>query len=620
VKDTKQQIQELIQQKSYSKALEKLDSLDENTSWKNGLTLRCLRIAKRNKEAIELATNLLSSGTDEAETLHAIALVLNEHGQSADAIKIYEGLISKDKDNLDYLKTYASILSNSTTLDKAEEILRHILSINPSDATTYAQLGRILCRTGRVELGLSNYQRASMLEPKNVNYLQRLVYWSNYSDKTTSQSSAQLARLWAKRAFPKSTKGSDSWRFANPNKPLKIGIISSDFCKHAVSFFITPLLKHINREHFTVVAYSNVKKPDEVTENIKQYCDIWNDVSSMNDTLLAAQIGADQLDVLVDLNGHTANNKLSVFSQQIVPIQISWLGYPGTTGLDSIHYRFTDSIADPDIEQDKFYSEKLIRLPKSFLCYEPHATAPDIKIRTKGQKIRFGSFNNLAKISKTTLDAWASVLREIPESTLYIKRQQLINESAKSHLINEFSERGISKDRLILKTSKAKIEKHLDEYNEIDIALDTSPYNGTTTTLESLWMGTPVLTLTGKTHASRVSASILTAIGHEELIAVSIDEFSEKAVQLNKHNDLVKFSESIRETMSKSSLLNHQEFADDFGLAIRQKWQRSLMVNNKLSVAAMFNINKFSGNSIRRLLLKSVRSLRTNKFDEAVTY
>jgi len=515
VKYSKQQIQDLIKQKSYTEALEALGSLDDSISWKHGLTLRCLRLAKKNHEAIEFAKDLLASGTDEAETLHAIALVLNEHGQSKDAIQILEDLISKDNDNLDYLKAYASILSNSSKLDKAEETLRHILNINPSDASTYAQLGRILCRTGRVELGLSNYQRASMLEPKNVNYLQRIVYWSNYSDKTTSQSSAQLARLWAKRAFPKSTKGSDSWRYANPNKQLKIGIISSDFCKHAVSFFITPLLKHINRDHFAVIAYSNVKKPDEVTENIKQYCDVWNDISSMDDTLLAAQIGADQLDVLVDLNGHTANNKLSVFSQQIVPIQISWLGYPGTTGLDSIHYRFTDSIADPDLEQDKFYSEKLIRLPNSFLCYEPHSTAPDIKARNKSEKIRFGSFNNLAKISATTLDAWAGVLKTVPESTLYIKRQQLINESAKNHLIHEFAERGVSEDRLILKTSKAKIEQHLDEYNEIDIALDTSPYNGTTTTLESLWMGTPVLTLTGKTHASRVSASILTARGHE---------------------------------------------------------------------------------------------------------
>lgn len=572
MKYSQKQILSLIQQRSFEKALEALDSLDSDVSWKNSLTLRCLRLAKENKKALTLANELLATDTKNSETLYAISLVLNENEKSADAIKILEQIIKEEENNLDYLKTYASTLSNNAKLDKAEEVLKHILTLSPSDANIYAQLGRVLCRTGRVELGLSNYQRASMLDSTNANYLQRLVYWSNYSDKTTNQSSSQLARLWAKRAFPKSTKGSDSWRFANPNKPLKVGIISSDFCKHAVSFFITPLLKHINRDSFTVVAYSNVKKPDEVTENIKQHCDIWNDISSMNDKLLAAQIGADQLDVLIDLNGHTANNKLSVFSQHIVPIQISWLGYPGTTGLDSIHYRFTDSIADPDLEQDKYYSEELVRLPNSFLCYEPHSTAPDIKTRKKSQKVRFGSFNNLAKISPNTLDAWASVLREVPESTLYIKRQQLINESAKTHLINEFSERGISKDRLILKTSKAKIEQHLDEYNEIDIALDTSPYNGTTTTLEALWMGTPVLTLTGKTHASRVSASILTAVGQEDLIASSVDEFAQKAAELNNHTNLVKFSESIRDTMSKSSLLDHQQFADDFGLAIRQKW------------------------------------------------
>jgi len=236
-----------------------------------------------------------------------------------------------------------------------------------------------------------------------------------------------------------------------------------------------------------------------------------------------------------------------------------------------MHYRFTDNVADPNPDDDKFYSEELVRLPNSFLCYEPHATAPDIKL-TKGDTVRFGSFNNLAKISSTTFDAWAGVLNAIPGSTLYIKRQQLINDSAKNHIIQEFNKRGIDESRLILKTSKAKIEQHLAEYSEFDIALDTTPYNGTTTTLEALWMGKPVLTLTGDTHASRVSASILSQLDLGHLITHDIEGFIQEAINLGEKGILDSFSNTIREKMENSHLLNHKQFADDFCLAIRQKW------------------------------------------------
>jgi len=168
------------------------------------------------------------------------------------------------------------MLASGLTLDLAEEAFREILELNPSDAATHSQLARILCRTGRVEEGLKSFQAASMLDQNNPKYLQRLVYWSNYSDQKTPQNKSHLAKLWASRAYPKSDSGTDSWRFANPTKPLKIGFLSSDFCRHAVSFFITPLLKNINRDNFSVIAYSNVKEPDEVTESIKKHCDTWN--------------------------------------------------------------------------------------------------------------------------------------------------------------------------------------------------------------------------------------------------------------------------------------------------------------------------------------------------------
>ena len=459
-------------------------------------------------------------------------------------------------------------------LDQAETHLLEAIRISPHNSNTVAQLARIYCRTGRIDAGIRTYHQAANMEPGNTNYVRQLVYWSNYSDLHDQQSSYKLARYWAKTAFPQNEKGSNTWRTANPNKKLKIAFVSADFMAHAVSFFIIPLLKNIDRSSYAICAYSDTKVHDGITEKVKQECDFWRDSSSLNDAQLSGQIAADEIDVLIDLSGHTANNRLGVFAKHIAPIQISWLGYPSTTGLDSIHYRITDQVADPIGIADPYFSEQLIRLRNGFLCYEPLDRAPEIKSDKINKNLRFGSFNNLAKISATSLDCWAEALHAVPNSTLYLKRQQLINESAKNHLIEEFEKRGISKTRLILKTSKAKIEKHLDEYNEIDIALDTYPYNGTTTTLEALWMGVPVVSLYGNTHASRVSKSILHRLNLDELAVNSIPEFAQAVQMLSKDSDLRShIRNTLRQKMSESPLMNQQQFCNEFMGAIRKKWE-----------------------------------------------
>ena len=552
--------------------------------WKHVLEIRVLRMLKRGADALTLAEELYQNqpATKQelsSELLRYIALAFNENGRADEALKIYQKICSEDSQtSLDplLLLEYGISLSGQGLLDEAEFQLRRGCKLLPTNADFHSQLGRIYCRSGRVDRGIESYQRAAFLEPTKTQYLQRIAYWSNYSDRFSQQTNFQLARLWANNAYPKNQTGSNTWRDANPDKPLKIGFVSGDFCAHAVSFFITPLLKNIDRKQFQVIAYSDVTEPDYVTKEIQKHCDQWRDAARLNDDLLAAQMGADQLDILIDLSGHSANNRLGIFSQHIAPIQISWLGYPATTGLDSIQYRITDKIADPVSENKDYFSEKLIRLNTSFLCYEPYADSPKITTTSAQSKtaIRFGSFNNLAKISATTLDAWAGVLLAVPNSTLYIKRQQLINKNAKQFLIAELNDRGINESRLILKTSKAKIKDHLAEYNEIDIALDTSPYNGTTTTLESLWMGTPVITLKGKTHASRVSSSILHYSGLTELIADSTEEYIQIAQQLaDNRKQLARLSNSLRAKLAQSSLLDHSLFATEFTNNIRDKWQ-----------------------------------------------
>ena len=577
------EIQEHFNSGAYQRALDGLEPF-ESSPWKDTTTLRCLRamghsktlsFADKLKERIDSAQRKYPMSTSERNNqLRYIALVYAESNRASDACKIMHTLCEQSPNVAALHREYAFALSSSGQLDLAESKLITALKLQPKNASSHAQLGRIYCRTGRTDSGYNSYARAATIEPSNPTYIQRLLYWSNYSERTTQQSNYQLTQLWASKAFPNSQAGSNTWRTANPDRQLRLGIVSSDFCAHAVSFFITPLLENISRTEFQVTAYSDTRKVDHVTKSIKSLCDVWHDSSNESDAQLASKISADEIDILIDLNGHTAGNRLGVFAKHVVPLQISWLGYPSTTGLKSIGYRISDRVADPVGLNDEYFTEKLLRLPNGFLCYKPLASAPDIQPKDNREHVRFGSFNNLAKVSKLTLDCWAAALLAVPNSTLYIKRQQLINQNAADHFLEQLSIRGINKERIILKTSKAKIEQHLEEYNNIDIALDTTPYNGTTTTLEALWMGVPVVSMSGETHASRVTQSILCRLDLEHLVGKTIYEFSQRAKELaNSPDTLKELQLGLRKRMSQSPLMNQTQFAYEFGNTLRTQWR-----------------------------------------------
>ncbi len=535
-------------------------------------------------QALEFAEELKTSIDNRSENdpmtrsernnqLRYIALVYSENNKANDACEIMASLCKQSPDVAALHREYAFALSHDHQLDLAESALIRALKLEPKNAKSHAQLGRIYCRTGRTEAGYNCYARAATLEPANPSHIQRLVYWSNYLDETSQQSNYQLTQLWSKRAFP-NKQDNNTWKAADPNRQLKIAFVSADFCAHALSFFIVPLLEGLNREDFHILAYSDTKKADHVTESIKQLCDRWRDSSSIDDAQLAKQILTDQVDILVDLNGHSVGNRLGVFAKHVAPIQLSWLGYPSTTGLKSIAYRITDRITDPVGLNDEFFSEKLLRLPNGLLCYKPLEAAPDIKPNEDSDHIRFGSFNNLAKVSSLTFDCWTAALLAVPNSTLYIKRQQLSNQNSAKYFIQQFIDRGISKDRIILETSNAKFEQHLNEYNQIDIALDTTPYNGTTTTLEALWMGVPVISLMGQTHASRVTASILHRLNLSGLATKTVIEFAERAKELAQIKEtLADLRFGLRKRMRESSLMNNRQFAFEFGNTVRSQWR-----------------------------------------------
>lgn len=580
----KKEIEHSFNQGRFSAALDGLNTLSPS-AWRDTTQLRCLRSMGKHKKALALANTLhkqMGNGSPPYQTTRSernhqhryIALVFSEMGKATEACEIMQSLVEQSPNLPALRREYAYALNSDGRLDLAEKELQHALLLQPENANAHAQLARIYCRTARVQAGYDAYARASTLGPDNADYLQRLVHWSNYLPSTTQQSNYHLSRLWATKAYPTDKAANNIHRTPDPQRRLKLGLVSSDLCAHAHSFFIKPLLRGLNKQQFETIAYSTAAKEDAVTEQFKELSDDWRSCAKLSDRDLAALIRQDEIDVLLDLNGHTVGNRLGVFVDQCAPLQASWLGYPATTGLQSIGLRITDRIADPVGSNEQFSSEKLIRLPNGLLCFEPLNTSPDATPKPNDGPLRFGSFCSLAKITNLTLDSWAAALRAVPGSTLYIKRRRLTNEGTRSILFNEFKKRGIDSNRVTLQTSTATIEEHLDEYNKVDIALDTTPYNSTTTTLEALWMGVPVITLAGNLHASRISTSILHRLDLNHLSTSSVQEFGECAKALAADPEaLAKLKTGLRARLQQSPILDATKFGRDFGAALRSEWQ-----------------------------------------------
>jgi predicted O-linked N-acetylglucosamine transferase (SPINDLY family) len=295
----------------------------------------------------------------------------------------------------------------------------------------------------------------------------------------------------------------------------------------------------------------------------------------MPDAEAADLIRADEIDVLVDLAGHSNGNRLMVFARKPAPVQVTYLGYPGTTGLSAIDYRITDAFADPPGMTEGHHSEKLIRLAGCAWCYGPDSqNVPSESPATQSGVVTFGCFNNLAKVNDRTLGLWARILDAVPGSRLLLKSIGFLSMDARRRVRESLcSQSGIGEERLDIRGPEDSHESHLALYREMDIALDTFPYHGTTTTCEALWMGVPVVTLAGRTHVSRVGVSLLTNVGLPELIAESEDDYVRMAVELARDVErLVSYRSNLRDGMLGSQLLDAPSFAREIEGAFRQMW------------------------------------------------
>ncbi len=355
-----------------------------------------------------------------------------------------------------------------------------------------------------------------------------------------------------------------------PYKRLRIGFVSSDLREHSVSYFMQPILEHADRAKCELYCYSTTAYPDAHTDVLRKCTDHWRDAARLDELALHERIRADAIDVLIDLHGHTVGHRLGLFHRRPAPVQATYCGYPNITGIRGIDYRIVDSITDP-VSALPGQGEKLVRMRGCFLCY-----APPVRRRVEtiaDRPVTFGSFNAVQKISTGTLSLWKSVLDAVPGSRLAMKAMVLREAELKEVFLGRIAAAGIAVDRVDILDPSPDVQSHLEQYNQIDIALDTVPYNGTTTTCEALAMGVPVITLRGDRHASRVSASLLTAAGFPQWIAESPAQVAEIAGLLGADPaERRRLRVRIPEQLTASSLCNGKDFADRFLESVREMW------------------------------------------------
>lgn len=360
-----------------------------------------------------------------------------------------------------------------------------------------------------------------------------------------------------------------------PNRRIRVGYISSDFRTHPVSFFFEPLLEGHNREAIEVYGYSNVQCPDRTTERLQSKFDHYQNICGVNDKIVAGMIERDQIDILVDLGGHTDNSRLTVLAYKPAPIQVAYLGYSNTTGVQTIDYRLTDSFANPP-ESQKFYTEELIFLPGCFTCYKPPDFAPPVAPLPAIRKgyITFGSSNNSCKIHPLTLNIWAKILKATDGSHIQLRFRGGNNQEMRSRYFQKFEELGISRERIEIYGWKNFVD-YLQSYGQMDVALDTFPWNGHTTTCEALWMGVPTVSLAGKPFVSRVALSVLSNMGLESFAVPTLEKYVTKAVSLAQNlGSLAKMRASMRERMSAGVLCDAKGFANNVEAAYCKMWHR----------------------------------------------
>ena len=542
-----------------------------------------LQAQGRFDDAVVCYENAARLRPDLAEVRSNMGSALKGLGRFDEAMACYEQAIRLKPDYAEAFNNIGNLFESKGKLDEAASCYRKAVDLRPDFHEACSNMGNVFKARGDIAGAVACYRKAVELNPDYDEAHSNLIFTMHYDPSVGADAILSESLAWWRQHGTPGESGFYANRFDHNGRVLstrlRIGYMSPDFRQHSVSSFFLPLLMAHDRKDVEIYCYAEVKQPDHMTDRIRGLSDHWRSTVGLGDGAVAQQISQDRIHILVDLAGHTANSRLKVFARKPAPVQMTWLGYPGTTGIPVMDYRLTDEVADPEGHSGECYSEKLVRLEEGFLCYLPPDGAPGVsRLPAIGSgRITFGSFNTLPKMNEKVIEVWSRILLQVPGSSLLLKCKSLADKSTKRRCMDLFTKNGVTSDRVDMLPATASIPEHLRLYNKMDIGLDPFPYNGTTTTCEALWMGVPVVTLTGNRHSSRVGASILTRLGLEELITVNDEEYVSRAVGLAGDLDrLGKLRAGMRRLMIVSPLCDSEVFAGAVEGVYRRIWESHL--------------------------------------------
>jgi predicted O-linked N-acetylglucosamine transferase (SPINDLY family) len=538
--------------------------------------------AGRLADAEAIYRQILKHHPEHADALHLLGLIAHNMARYDDAINLIERAVTLQADrelfHHNLAQAYAAraeTIRAAGKLDDAVASYRKAIEHHPQRAEFHNNLGILLVILGRVDEAIAAYRAALALPSPHPQTHSNLLLTLNYRPQTTAAELHAEALHWNQcHTTPPATN-----LYSNPRQPdrrLRIGYVSPDFRAHSVANFMAGLLHAHDRAAVEVFAFSSVAHPDPVTAQLQRLSDQWRDIATLADEQAHALIRQDRIDILIDLSGHTAGHRLTLFARKPAPIQVTYLGYAGTTGLSAIDYRLTDPHVDPPDAQCP-HTETLIRLPETFACFQPINDPVGDSSRFPDAPLTFASFHALAKLSDDLLESWTQILHQTLGSRLLIVDAAFSTPSPVARLSEFFAARGIQPDRLEFMTP-IPAAAYLQLHRRVDVLLDCFPWSGHTVACHALWMGVPVVTLAGERPCSRLVTSVLMNLNLPELITQTPEAYIRKAVELasdpSRRSDL---RATLRERMLNSPLMDVKRFARNVEAAYRTMWRSQAM-------------------------------------------
>ncbi len=531
-----------------------------------------LRLQGRAEEALQSFAQYAHLKPNEEKARHQHGLSLMEMGRMEAALEEVSQALVINPQSPSVHNTLSIVLQS---LGKEDLALRHNLeAVNLKNDFTEAwnNLGNLLGLMGQPDGSVSAFRKTIELRPGASAFHSNLLLHAHYHPEWTPEQHHEEHLNWARAHIGPIPIDPKFPNVPDPERKLKIGLVSPDFREHTVATFLEPFMTHLDRSQVEVVAYGAVGRPDETTKKFIRLADKYRDIYKGDDETVAAQIRGDEIDILIDFAGHTAGNRLSLFALRPAPIQMTQFGYPDTTGVPGIDFRVTDILADPPGKTEKWHTEKLLRMERLCWVYQPSPQAPPVPLRSADPNgIIFGSFNNMAKINDKVLALWARILAKVPGSKLHLLGGN--SDTTGERIRAVLAPVGVDPER-IERLPRMDKQTYFSAQGSIDIALDPFPYNGAITSCDALWMGTPVLALEGKSYVSRQGLAVLSPLGLDDWVAASEKEYLEKAVHFALNPGLLnQLRPHLRDSLARSAICDAAGYARSYENLIRTVWR-----------------------------------------------